>query len=77
MMFCRTKVTRKRGFTLIEILIVISIISLILSLVLPNLLSLKGKFQRKLIQKRIAIEKKEEEFMVFICGNETCVKVLH
>jgi len=49
-------------------------LSILYSLVYPNIFSMKRKFEKKMESKREEIEKQKKMFMLFICGNEACVK---
>ncbi len=59
----------KKGFTIIEILIVVSIISLISSIIIPSSIKTYTKFNTKLEKEKHIIEQEKEDFLKFISDN--------
>jgi len=63
---------KKRAFTLIEILIVISILALIVSLVAPDIKVLVNQFDKELSKKKNFLKEQQENYNLFICGKKKC-----
>lgn len=63
---------RKDGFTLVEILVVISILAFLVSLIVPNFRVLVDQFNKKLLEKERAVKEQVERYNLFICGKKNC-----
>lgn len=65
----------RKAFSLIELLIVITIIALIISLIAPNFLTLMQQFNRELMKREKSIQESIKQYYKFICGKPDCEEI--
>ena len=64
--------SKLKGFSLIETLLVITLLALIVSLITPNIQKSLNGFQKKLDIKKRQLKKEIENYQLFICGKKKC-----
>jgi len=63
----------KKGFTLIEVLITITIISLVAGLIYPSLHKMTQSFEREISKKKEIMKERIKDFCLFVSGTDNCL----